>query len=312
MARPDIAVSRLDARGVAWSPKLEWLADGVPRSRRGVPSGFRDIWAPDPQLELRLLVEYFDRNHAFRTQPEPVSWRKPASVSWGLGSGIGELRAADAAWSSFAEPGYDVAQDVDLCAVLAWLRRPAVLRTLRAHSNGHLAAFAATDVPALLRAIGGPPWSWQRRGDDIVPSLAGNAGGAADFFFYRTLWQDHALPACPYLLVHTGCEALSPPGADTLRYDDERYGQRQHAESMLFFTPCLAIVGRAKVFYDEPRGFCATLSEGGTFGEAWRRYFEVEAGAKNWDEVGGDIGRKRAYFWSLLGDFTLRLPKLPQ
>jgi hypothetical protein len=25
-------------------------------------------------------------------------------------------------------------------------------------------------------------------------------------------------------------------------------------------------------------------------------------------EAGGDIGRKRALFWSLLGDFTLRLP----
>ena len=52
------------------------------------------------------------------------------------------------------------------------------------------------------------------------------------------------------------------------------------------------------------------LGEGKTFGDAWRRYFEIESQAKDWNEVGGDIGRKRAYFWSIVGDCTLRLPKV--
>jgi hypothetical protein len=69
----------------------------------------------------------------------------------------------------------------------------------------------------------------------------------------------------------------------------------------------LALVGRAKVFYDEPRGFYEAVAQGHPFGEGWRRYFETEAAAKDVNEVGGGIGRKRAYFWSVLGDWTLRL-----
>lgn len=199
-------------------------------------------------------------------------------------------------------------EQVDLCQLVAWLQRPAVLRTLRAHSNGLFAAFAATDCKALEALLPGPPWSWSPRGRELVPSLqACSHGGGADWFLYQTLWRQRVLPDAPYLLLHTGCEAISPPGAERLRYDDERYGRRGQAEALLFFTPCLAMIGRAKVFYDEPRGFCEALGEGRTVGEAWRRYFAIEAAAANWGEVGGDIGRKRSYFWSLLGDWTLRL-----
>ena len=53
--------------------------------------------------------------------------------------------------------------------------------------------------------------------------------------------------------------------------------------------------------------FCEALKEGRTFGEAWARYFEVESKAESWSAAGGDIGRKRACFWSLLGDWTLQL-----
>jgi len=183
-----------------------------------------------------------------------------------------------------------------------------VLRTLRAHSDAHAAAFHTTDVAALQAAIGGPAWHWHADGGKLVPSLQHCAGGRADFFFYRTLWQDHALPDQPFLLVHTGCEAITPPGCVEHPFDDPAYGLRAHAESILFFTPCLAMVGRAKGFYDEPRGFSEALAAGATFGDAWRRYFAIEATAANWDEAGGDIGRKRAYFWSVLGDWTLRLP----
>ncbi len=117
------------------------------------------------------------------------------------------------------------------------------------------------------------------------------------------------MPDQPYLMIHTGCEALSPPGAVAHAFDDPEYGRFAHAESILFFTPCLAMVGRAKVFYDEPRGFCEALATGATFGDAWRRYFAIEGKAANWDEAGGDIGRKRAYFWSVVGDWTLRMPR---
>jgi len=76
----------------------------------------------------------------------------------------------------------------------------------------------------------------------------------------------------------------------------------------MFYCNGLALIGRAKVFYDEPREFAAQLGKGRTWGEAWRHYFEIEARAASEDEVGGGIGRKRAYFWSPLGDWTICLP----
>lgn len=313
LAQPDIAVSRIDARGVALSPAPRFVdAIGRPRAvtfadGEAMPA-WPDVWEPDPQLELQLLGEYLDRNHLYRTTARPDEQFKPASISWGLGSGMQALCAASPAWRGFREGGYDVSEQVDLCALVEWLRRPAVLRTLRAHSDGLHAAFAATDTAKLQELIGGLAWSWSPQGRALVPSLqASSRGGAADYFLYRTLWQDQALPDVPYLLVHTGCEAVSPPGAERYAYSDPRYGRRGQAEALLFFTPCLALVGRAKVFYDEPRGFCEELGKGGNFGDAWRRYFAVEGRADSWGEVGGDIGRKRSYFWSLLGDWTLKL-----
>lgn len=75
----------------------------------------------------------------------------------------------------------------------------------------------------------------------------------------------------------------------------------------MLFGNGLALIGRAKVFYDEPRGFAAALAEGASFGAAWARYFEVESNASSQAQVGGDIGRKRSCFWSVIGDGTLRL-----
>ena len=310
IAQPEIAVSRIDARGVAWSPLPRLLDEqGRPQAvtfaaDEPLPT---DLWQPDPGLELRLLIDYFDRNHRFRTSPRVPEQEKPAAIAWRLGSGMAAVRAGGPAWHDFAADGYDVHQGVDLCALTSWLQRPALFRTLRAHSDGRFSAFARTD-PAQLEAQAGAPWCWQLRDRVATPSLAAECrGGRADVFFYRTLWQNHALPDVPYLLVHTGCEAISPPGAGGLPYVDPEYDRGQQAEALLFFTPCLALIGRAKVFYDEPRGFSEVLAAGGSFGAAWQRYFALEADATSWNGVGGDISRKRAYFWSLLGDWTLRL-----
>ncbi|MBL8731655.1 MAG: hypothetical protein JNN13_04715 [Planctomycetes bacterium] len=315
MARPDIAVSRLDARGLAWWPELRALdVDATVGTVRvkgfdlaGDDKATAVQWEPNDAEELRLLNGYFDRNHSFRTRPLPAEQHKPASIAHGLGSGLNELRAASAAWGDFRADGYDL-QDATLLDLLHWLQRPAVLRTLRAHSDGYFAAFARTDVDQLARELG-TPWHWTRYGQRLSPSWSDHQGGRADFVFYRAVHDQKVLPDSPFLLLHTGCEALSPPHAVELAYDDPRYGRFAHAESLLFFTPCLAMLGRAKVFYDEPREFAAVLGQGGTIGDTWRHYFELESQAKDWNEVGGDIGRKRAYFWSIVGDCTLRLPR---
>lgn len=309
MAVPDVSISRIDARGVALLP------DAVPGAldAAGRPIAFaadraRSPWRHDAAFELQLLCEHFARNHAFRTTPLAAEADRPAAFGHGLGSGFGSLLAAREGWAKGADRSLEVQDRGDLTALVRWFQSPAVLRTLRVHSDPWCGVVAATDPRALEQTLGAP-FCWRKDGERFVPSWIDHRGGRADFAFYRTMWQRQLAGESRYLMVHTGCEALSPPGSVGLAHDDEAYGRFGHAESLLFFTPCVAMVGRAKVFYDEPRGFAEALGAGASMGEALCRYFEAESAAANFDEVGGDIGRKRAYFWSLVGDFTLRLPK---
>ena len=133
--------------------------------------------------------------------------------------------------------------------------------------------------------------------------------GRLNWFLLRSLWQNGAVAPEPAFYLHTGCEGISPTGARGWPYDHRNYGARQGAEAQIFFGQGLALVGRAKVFYDEPRGFADALRDGRTIGEAWARYFEIESGATSWSKAPGQIGRKRAYFWSVLGDWSLKLTK---
>lgn len=311
LAVPDILVSRLDARGVALSPHPSLRgSEGLPRAGNAggaTPVSWQDDpWIADPDFELDLLVEYFARNHAHR-RGVARDGDLPASISHGLPSGFDEMRRAKSEWHALEGAGLDQ-READLYAVLDWLDRPALLRTLRAHSDPWGAVFGPGDLAQLERRAG-RPWSFAIEGGQLVPSLAPACGGGKlDFFLLRTRYANRArASSAPSFYVHTGCEAISPPAAATHSFDRPEYGKRNGAESLLFLADGLALVGRAKVFYDEPRDFAACLGGGATFGEAWRRYFELESEAASADEVGGDIGRKRAYFWSVLGDWTLRL-----
>ncbi|MFO0980655.1 MAG: hypothetical protein U1E76_02730 [Planctomycetota bacterium] len=312
IARPEIAVSRINARGVALRLKAKFHdAQGKPQSvaypvGQTLPSWASEPWESDPDLEQRLLVEFLDRDHRYRTGELRPEFR-PASLACGLGSGMNVLRAASLGWTD-ADARLDAHGDVDLVQVVEWLKSPAILRTVRAHSDAWGSAFGATDVARLEQCAGGVPWSFTPEGNALVPSLkAACSGGQLGFFLLRTLWANHVLPDSASFYLHTGCQAISPGGAASLPYSDPRYALRQGAASLLFYGQGLALVGRAKVFYDEPREFCEMLAQGKTFGAAWQRYFEVESQAASFAAVGGDIGRKRAYFWSLLGDWTLML-----
>lgn len=326
MARPDVLLSRLDARGTARCPRAdvkgvdgEGLLDeeGRPQavrfaSKEDVPHWRNDIWEPDPVLERRLLAEYLDRNHTFRTGAAPVAWR-PASIAHGLSSGYGRMARAASDWEDADPARDDLHGDVTLADVVGWFERPAILRTLRAHSDPWGSTFARGGLDVLAERVGKRPWSWTPREDRLEPSLtAACRGGKLDWFLLRTLRARGLVAPEPAFYVHTGCEGISPPGARNLPYRHPTYGERQGAEAVLFLANGLALVGRAKVFYDEPRDFAETLGAGATFGEAWARYFELESGAESWSKVGGDIGRKRAYFWSVLGDWTLRLKPRPR
>lgn len=314
IARPDIVVSRLNACGVALSPRPEYLDEaGAPRAVtfEGKVPGWSDApWQFDPVLERRLLIEYFERNHAYRTAGCVDSYR-PASLAHSLPSGFDELRRGDPAWSA-ADRALDVKGSPDLTEVVRWFRQPAVLRTIRAHSDPWGSVFdklkGAAGLRALLEEAGGVPWSWTPRGDQLEPSLESACqGGKLDYFLLRTMWANGVRSGGPSLYIHTGCEAISPPGWRDHPWWSDSFGRRAGGDAVLFFAEGLALVGRSKVFYDEPSGVSAALGRGETIGDAWRGYFEIESGARSRAEVGGDIGRKRAYFWSVLGDGTLRL-----
>lgn len=331
LAQPELLVSRIDAGPVALRPRPDVRgvrgeglldADGQPQSVRfpshkSVPR-WSGVWEPDPSLERLLLAAFFERNHRFRRGYVSRVGFRPASIAHGLGSGMRVVRRAHAAWRGFKNPGYDLGQ-ASLVDLVDWLRRPAALRTLRAHSDRWGSVFARKEktqvalLEAALRELrpNARPWSWSKRGAELRPSLAAACGrGKADFFLYRSLWEA-GLRVSPHILLHTGCESISPPGAERLPWSDPAYGRANGAASLLFYGGALALVGRAKVFYDEPRGFAEALREGKTVGEGWARYYEVESSGPTFRAVGGRIGRKRAYFWSVLGDWTLRLRPPP-
>lgn len=326
LALPEIAVSRLDAHGIAWSP------NPAIRDREGralldaeghvqalefdpgqpLPSWDRALWVADPVLERELLLAYFERNHRYRTTAPGAAYR-PASIACDLGSGYGVLKAASPDWHDLQENAADRHGRPDLMAFLDWLELPAVLRTVRAHSDPWGSVFASPDVTALdarfHQSRSGGPLCWTPDGTRLVPSLARAAGrGKLDFFLLRSLWPTEASTLQAAIYLHTGCHGISPPGAAALPFDHPDYGRRGGGEALLFYGGGVGMIGRAKVFYDEPRGFAAVLAEGGTLGDTWRHYFEVES-QSSWAQAGGDIGRKRSYFWSLLGDWTLRLPR---
>ncbi len=320
IARPDILVSRIDARGTALVPKASVVgvdgaglldAEGRPRAVQfatpeEVPS-WASVWEFSPQLERRLLAEYFERNHAYRRGTGARAWR-PASLACDLGSGYAIMQRAAGDWEDTDARRADVHGRPTLMQVADWFAYPALLRTVRAHSDPWGSNFKKAEAAGLDARLGGPAWSWTQRGDSLVPSLAAACeGGRLDWFLLRSLWEYGLVAPEPAFYLYTGCNGISPPGGGGRPFDHPGYGDRQGAEAMLFHASGLALVGRAKVFYDEPLGFAEALGAGETFGAAWARYFDLESQAASWGKAGGDIGRKRSYFWSVLGDWTLQL-----
>ncbi|MBE7559097.1 hypothetical protein HS125_09165 [bacterium] len=316
LAQPDIVVSRINARGVALSPRSDIRgasgeglldADGTPQRvsfarREDLP---RETFVFDSALERRLLLEYFDRNHRYR-KGAMTGQHRPAGISYALRDGFQEVLGAAQNWSD-ASPDDLYIRQANLADYTEWLTYPAVLRDIRAHSYEWGSDFGRCRTEDLEKATG-PAWYWLPRGTELIPTLSRFArSGRANFYLYRSLWANGRLPDGASVYYHTGCDSISPGNAETHPYNHPAYSWMQGAESLLFYCNGLALVGRSKVFYDAPRGFYDALAQGKTIGEAWREYFRIESQAAGWREVGGDIGRKRSYFWSILGDWTLTL-----
>jgi hypothetical protein len=262
----------------------------------GLPSGFESLRQASPQWHA------LDPNPAAvaaADQVAPGAAEKGAKDTTGKPGAASPTDGADLAagrgGSNALSPTAPVAVrldvvDADLLEALVWLKTPALLRTLRAHSDPWGAVFAAPDMAQLAAQVDAP-WcfAWDAAEARFRPSLEpACAGGKLDWFLLRTLYEQRRTLGQPTasFYLHTGCEALSPPGASDWPYSHPLYGARNGAEALMFFADGLALIGRAKVFYDEPRGFAATLAAGQPFGETWRRYFQLEAAASDWAEVG--------------------------
>jgi hypothetical protein len=315
MAIPDIAVSRIDARGIALSPRTDIVGvdgkrlldrKGVPQtvtfaSKKAVPD-WRSVWRHDEKLERQLLAEYFDRNHEYRKGKADVVWR-PSSISYELSSGYRVMARASQRWEESDPKLRDVKGNTTLVDFIDWIQYPAVLRTVRAHSFPQGSKFHKTDYKEIEKRVNGDLWCWMPKNNQLVPSLQLPSGnGMLDWFLMRTLYENGRIAPSPSFYHHTGCNSISPPGVEKYPYNHPNYGIRQNAESLMFYGNGLALVGRAKVYFDEPTGFAEELGMGKTFGQAWLKYYRHDSQNKI-----HDVSRKKAYFWSLLGDWTLRL-----
>jgi hypothetical protein len=321
IARPDIAVSRINARTIAYDPDPALVGDdgrgfldeaGNPRTFRSATplvggnqtlmfNGF------NPRLERRLLNDYFDRNHRFRTG----AWSHlPFRV--GALSGTSDFSAAYyAGMMGAAATDFGAAKIVDGASVLDYvrfLREPAPLKYVIAHSSPWNSEYNGTyDYRVLEQEVGGSPFCWRYENQTYTPTLR-DIGKNADLFLHRALWHHRSLAAGgASLLVHGGCDVNTVAGTHSEVYGDVDYARWQNADGILMYTNAVSLLSRAKGFNDSPWGFAEGFrtSDRANFGAAWRAYYNAQSSDAALAPY--TVQNKRAYFWSITGDFTTRL-----
>ena len=127
-------------------------------------------------------------------------------------------------------------------------------------------------------------------------------------FVHRTLWHYQALQSAgASLVIHGGCNVNSVNESHQHLYTAPEYARWNNAEGFLFFTNCASLLSRAKGFNDAPNGFAEgfRLSDRANFGGCWKSYFNAQANDGGLSTY--NIQRKRPYFWSINGDWTLRV-----
>jgi len=307
IARPDIFVSRLNARHIAVTPDPRLLDSNKQPQRTTVsPPINTNIfdWLPDADLERTLLVHYFDRNHAFRAGQFSAQKLSLAKIEHELG-----FYAVDRGLDGIATAPVDTVQQASLLDFVRWLKRPASVRGIGAHTSGRGACMTVfrddQQYAAIEAETGGHPWRWIEQNGAYIPSFQGHH--TADLNLYRTLWANKTLQnLCPSFFVHVGCDVNTPDGADSKSFCTSGYGACNSAEGALFYLNGLALLSRSKMFYDGPSGFGKGFgaSKKAHFGNGWKEHFNTESldpgMAKN------STDRKRSSFWSMIGDWTLR------
>lgn len=347
IARPEILVSRIDPRRVAIMPTAPRDLDGKsPLNSAGQPQKLRYstpteiTWRRDPNLERKLIADYIARSHRFRLgydNNQPFRTSAIRALDSGLlspGSFNNLLRRASSYFTtSLATDG------ATLLDYIVWLKQPAVLRGIAAHSDAVNSVFGKITSPWVLElATGGLDsagvshvWRWVRKQQGaewvLEPSFAGITVDA-NFHIHRTMWESGALRSAGQVFyVHEGCEVMRPKNAETVPYNHPTYGQHNYSgavangESLMFYANGLGLMARNKVFNDTPAGFYEAIKSTGRFGYGWRAYFVTDAANSGLNERTADptvvspgsdrrwrtLQRKRSYFWNTIGDFTLKI-----
>jgi hypothetical protein len=328
ISRPEIFVSRINARHIAVNPdpNFRGIAGNAflddKRNPQTVVSaaklGLEEwvFWKRDAAFERRLLIEYFDRNHRFRTTLPPGRTIQAAAIAYPKTDFTAE---ANAQWMTDQCPDIRVRkqEDANLAAYVVWLKGSGSILFIDAHSTQMLSDFGSSygGATALEKAAGGTPWRWAEDGTPIVNGQKGfrykptfrDQGGKADLHLHRSIYESGLLAStAPRIYIHKGCQANSPMSADQAPYNHEYYGVFQTVEGVLFYLNGVAVITRAKVFYDPPEDFITGLtSADGNIGKGWEAYFRYSC---NDAALAKDpAGCKRSYTWSILGDWTLRV-----
>jgi hypothetical protein len=306
IAQPDIFVSRINARHIAANPDSRLLDNNKkPKRIPASPSIKTNIfdWHFDADLERTLLIDYFDRNHAFRMGRFSNQGMRISKIEYELGL-FAVNRGLDGVIATSEETG-----NASLLDFVKWLKKSALLRGIGAHTSGRSACMTVFRDDKKYADIevetGNHPWRWIEKDGEFIPSFEGH--NTADLNLYRTIWENKSLrDLCPSTFLHVGCDANTPDGADNKPYSAPGYGACQSAEGVLFYLNGLAIMSRSKMFYDGPSGFGKGLgaSDAAHVGDGWKEHFRTEAVDTGLAENSTD--RKRSSFWSVIGDWTVR------
>ena len=316
IAIPDLHVSRINARHVATVPSAAIQdasgrglidANGLPAAiaPTSAPPEPNAFWVRDPAFERRLLVEYFDRNHAYRNG----AWDEEP-LRFGVFS-HGFSPDALTAILREAAPGIgEIALDDDHSTIAQFvqsLHRPMVLRGIDAHAMDQATLVGTSKPDALAAACGGAPHAWRPENDVLYPRFEDDSCWI-EFKVLLSAWAYGMDEVGPCFYMHAGCDVNTPGYSDIVPYNDDGatpYGMFQMAESMLFFGNGLGVMSRSKVFNDRPAGFGEAFGAG-RFGDGWANTFRVASmtGPYTTDDSPNE---KITYTWSIIGDATLQL-----
>ncbi|MCA9105352.1 MAG: hypothetical protein KDA83_08005 [Planctomycetales bacterium] len=305
IARPEISVSRINPRHIAVEVGPDDVdAVGRPVAVPATQGSPHDRLHRSAALERTLLIEYLDRNVAYRTGEYPAQSRRCAVLST-------DLRTVGPSYFDGVAKDFGPTVDVRRATAVDFVRflaTPALLKAISAHSDpGCSIMLGGYEMEELDALTGGGYWYWRLVDERFEPSYTdGRVRNRIHFALLRALWQNGTLrEAGPSFYLHAGCEVNTPAESNRVPYNHSAYGgHEQIGENLLFYANGLALMARAKVFYDAPRGFAESIAEPtSNFGSALSAYYRHEADD---ERLGRDVaGYNRVYFWSILGDWTL-------